>query len=80
MEACVASKLFYKLAPNDYLKGVRGLKPDELGIYTIVVMLVYASEGYLLDDPAKIAQRCRTNKRTVERCLDALVAAGRLER
>lgn len=63
---------------RDFLQGVRGMKPDQIGIYTIVLLLIYDSMGMLRDDDRFIAGHCQLDIRYYRRLRQQLIDAGKV--
>ena len=68
-----------KWEPEAFLNGVIGLTAEEIGVYTIVLNLIYDSGGPIPDD-ARIARRCMMRPSSCEKVLQALAAAGKITR
>lgn len=65
---------------DDFVGGVRGMKAHEIGIYTMLLMEMYA-RGHALDMPTdRLARLCGSDKRTFEKTLDLLLAEGKIIR
>ncbi len=62
----------------EFLEGVRGLKPDQIGIYSVILPLIYASMGMLRDDDRYIAGHCQCDVRTYKKIKDQLIALGKI--
>jgi uncharacterized protein YdaU (DUF1376 family) len=63
---------------RDFLQGVRGMKPDQIGIYAIVLLLIYDSMGMLRDDDRFIAGHCQLDIRYYRRLRQQLLDAGKV--
>jgi uncharacterized protein YdaU (DUF1376 family) len=63
---------------RDFLQGVRGLKPDQIGIYTIVLLLIYDSMGMLRDEDRFVAGHCQVDVRTYRKIRQQLIDAGKV--
>lgn len=64
--------------PDEFLVGVVGLGPAEIGAYWIACSLMYSRGGSIADDDAWIAKACGCNPRTWRALKDRLIAAGKL--
>jgi uncharacterized protein YdaU (DUF1376 family) len=62
----------------EFLEGVRGLKPDQIGIYSVILPLIYASMGMLRDDDRYIAGHCQCDVRTYKKIKAQLIALGKI--
>ena len=70
-----------KYAPwnlRDFLRGVQGLRPDEIGIYAIILNLLYDTMGQLKDDDYYIAGHCKCEVRYYRKLRKELIAAGKI--
>lgn len=63
---------------RDFLQGVRGMKPDQIGIYSIVLLLIYDSMGMLRDDDRFIAGHCQMDIRYYRRLRQQLLESGKV--
>ena len=64
---------------DDYLKGVIKLKPDVIGIYSIILNLIYSHMGALPDDDRFVAGHCDLKDiRYYQRMKAQLVATGKI--
>ena len=64
--------------PDEFLAGVAGLGPAEIGAYWIACTLMYSRGGPIPDDDTWIARNCGCNPRTWRALKDRLVSAGKL--
>ncbi len=64
--------------PDEFMVGVVGLGPAEIGGYWIACSLMYSRGGPIIDDDAWIARACGCNPRTWRAIKARLVAAGKL--
>jgi len=64
--------------PDEFLVGVVGLGPAEIGAYWVVCSLMYSRGGPIPDDDAWIARACGCHVRTWRALKDRLVSAGKL--
>ncbi len=63
---------------RDFLQGVRGMKADQIGIYTIVLLLIYDSMGMLRDDDKFVAGHCQIDVRTYRKIREQLIGIGKV--
>lgn len=63
---------------RDFLQGVRGMKPDQIGIYAIVLLLIYDSMGMLRDEDRFVAGHCQVDVRTYRKIRQQLIDAGKV--
>src|SRR5262249_32653184 len=64
--------------PDEFLVGVGGLNPAEIGAYWVACSLMYSRGGPIADDDAWIARACGCHVRTWRALKDRLVVAGKL--
>lgn len=70
-----------KYAPwnlRDFLQGVRGLKPDQIGLYAIILNLLYDTMGQLKDDEGFISGHCKCEVRYYRKLRQSLIDAGKI--
>lgn len=72
--------VYFKCYPSDFLSGVLGLEPDEIAVYTVVLMMIYDRGEPIGDDANTLAWRCRMNVRRFKNVLDRLVQLKKLTR
>lgn len=65
-------------SPDEFLVGVAGMKPEEIGAYWIACSLMYSRGGPIVDDEAWIARACGCSRRTWRTLKERLVTAGKL--
>ena len=63
---------------RDYLHGVQSLKPDQIGLYSIILNLIYDNMGRLKDNDAFIAGHCQCGVRYYRKLKDSLIAEGKI--
>lgn len=63
---------------RDFLKGVQGLRPDEIGIYAIILNLLYDTMGQLRDDDRYIAGHCKCEIRYYRKLRQSLIDSGKV--
>jgi len=63
---------------RDFLHGVRGMKPDQIGMYSIILLLIYDSMGMLRDDDRYIAGHLQLDIRYYRKLRQQLIDAGKI--
>ncbi len=63
---------------RDFLQGVRGMKPDQIGMYSIVLLLIYESMGMLRDDDRYIAGHLQLDIRYYRKLRQQLIDSGKI--
>lgn len=71
---------FFKCYPSDFLNGISDMSPNQITVYTVVIMRLYDEDGAIEDSPRKIARRCNMRLPACEKALNQLVEDGKLVR
>ena len=69
---------YFKCYQGDFLSGILGLEPDEIAVYTVVLMMIYDRGGAVPDDRKGLAWRCRLSAKRLNTALDRLIELGKL--
>lgn len=69
---------YFNFYPTDFMKGVRGLTPQEVGIYVMLLCRIYEENGPIAIHPGRMAAYCGCSERLVAKVIDRLVYLGRL--
>lgn len=73
------SKLpWVKWEPAAFLNGISGMPAEQIGVYALVLNLIYDNEGPIKDDRPKIARRCYMRPTSFEKVLMSLCDDGKL--
>ncbi len=64
--------------PDEFLVGIVGLNPAEIGAYWVACSLMYSRGGPIADDDAWIARACGCHVRTWRMLKTKLIAVGKL--
>jgi uncharacterized protein YdaU (DUF1376 family) len=70
---------YFQCYPADFLSGIVDLEPDEIAVYTVVLMLIYDRGGAIPDDRKSLARRCHMTPKRLSNSLDHLVEMGKLQ-
>lgn len=70
---------FTRMNIRDWLQGMRALKPDQIGVYNVILFLLYDNLGMLRDDDRYVAGHCQMEVRYYKRIKAELVALGKIE-
>lgn len=62
------------------MRGVRGLSPQEVGLYTMLLCRMYEENGPIEDHPLKLATYCGMRQATFEKVLQKLVDLDKITR
>jgi len=71
---------YVQFYPSDFLAGIAGLTPDEIAVYTVVLMLIYDSNGSVREDIDALSWRVRMRRDRCRKVIDELVSRGKLDR
>ena len=69
---------YYKRYPSDFLASCEGMTLEQKGAYSIILDLIYARDGDLVDDPRLIAGILNCSVRKWNSLRDDLIAFGKL--
>jgi len=75
----VAESPWIKFYTSDFLTGVADLQAEEIGIYTVLLALIWDKGGPIPDDPAWLARRAGTSTRKFNQVRNRLIELGKLE-
>jgi len=64
--------------PGDFLNGVADLSPVEIGVYVVMLNLIYDHGGPIKLDVARLSRRCRMRPSAFQATLSALAEADKL--
>jgi len=67
-----------KFYAGDFLNGVADLTPNEIAVYTVVLMRIYDEDRAIPFDVKKIARRCNMRVPTCQKAIESLVDEGKL--
>lgn len=69
---------YFKCYPSDFLSGVVGLDAEEIGVYTIVLMMIYDRGGPVACDYKRLGLRCGLRPTSVQKVIKRLTEYGKL--
>jgi uncharacterized protein YdaU (DUF1376 family) len=75
----VAESPWIKFYTSDFLTGVADLQAEEIGIYTVLLALIWDKGGPIADDAAWLARRAGTSTRKFNQVRIRLIELGKLE-
>ena len=65
---------YFDFYPSDFMKGIRGLTPQEVGVYTMLLCLIYEENGPVEYHVTRLSTYCAMREtsfiKTVERLID----------
>lgn len=69
---------FIHFYPCDFIVGVRGLTPLEVGIYMMLLCRIYEEDGPVEHHIPRLAAYCNCSDKVAEKAVDRLVLLGKL--
>ncbi len=69
---------WYKRYPAEFLNGVSGLGPGEIGCYAVVLDMIYDRGGPIPNDSRFIGGRLGCSSRMAKSLIDTLIGCGKL--
>lgn len=69
-----------KWVPSDFINGVFGLSAETIGVYSMILNLIYDGGGPIDDNPAVLARRLSMRPTSLEKRLAELVKARKIVR
>lgn len=69
---------YFRFYPSDFMAGVRGMTAQEVGVYTMLLCLIYEASGPVENNPLRLATYCGMRLPTFERTCEKLVALGKI--
>lgn len=69
---------FFRFYPADFMNGVRGLSPQEVGVYTMLLCRIYEENGPVEYHPLRLATYCGMRESSFVKTLEKLVELGKL--
>ena len=70
---------YFPFYPADFMTGVRGLSPQEVGIYMMLLCRIYEEGGPVEADTARLAAYCGTRPTWFQKALTRLVEMGKIK-
>ena len=65
--------------PDEFLIGVAGMTPEQIGVYWVICSLMYSSGGPISVYDERISRICGASKRKCRRIIEELMSAGKLQ-
>lgn len=69
---------YFRFYPSDFMAGVRGMTAQEVGVYTMLLCLIYEAGGPVENNPLRLATYCGLRLPTFERTCEKLIALGKI--
>lgn len=66
--------------PAEFLAGVAGMTPEEIGVYWVICSLIYASDGPIMADDPRLRAMLRCHGNTLNCIIGRLEKSGKLSR
>lgn len=67
-----------KWFPRDFLDGTEYMRADDIGVYTIILNLIYAKDGPIPDDKEYLSRKCGCRPTSLQKSLDRLSTKKKL--
>lgn len=71
---------YFRFYPGDFMRGVRGMSAQEVGLYTMLLCRMYEESGPIEDHTLRLATYCGMREATFEKTLQKLVDLGKIVR
>lgn len=69
---------YFRFYPSDFMRGVRGLTAQEVGVYTMLLCRMYEESGPIECHILRLSTYCGMREATFEKTLNKLVALGKI--
>lgn len=69
---------YFRFYPTDFMNGVRGLSPQEVGVYTMILCRIYEENGPVEYHSMRLATYCGMRQATFSKTVEKLVDLGKL--
>lgn len=69
---------YFDFYPSDFMNGVRGMSAQEVGVYTMLLCRIYEENGPVEMHHLRLATYCGMREKTFVRCLEKLIALGKI--
>ncbi len=69
---------WFKLYPSDFMNGVRGLTPQQVGLYTMLLCKMYEEASDIEYHQLKLATYCNMRPTSFQKTFDQLVELGKI--
>ena len=71
---------YFRFYPSDFMRGVRGMSAQEVGLYTMLLCRMYEESGPIEDHALRLSTYCGMRQATFEKTLQKLVDLGKIIR
>src|SRR5882672_4269013 len=72
--------LWVRWVPSDFIAGTRGMSLEEIGLYSILLNMIYDAGGPIRDDAARLGRMLGERPTSMEKKLQQLVSIGKIMR
>lgn len=69
---------YFRFYPSDFMRGVRGMTAQEIGLYTMLLCRIYEESGPIENHTLRLATYCGMRLATFEKTLDKIVQLGKI--
>lgn len=71
---------YFRCFPSDFLSGVAGMTAEEIGVYAVIIMLIYDRGKAVPDDVGRLAWQCRLSRSRATAVVNRLIDIGKIVR
>lgn len=68
---------YFSFYPADFMNGVRGMTPQEIGVYTMLLCRIYEENGPVEMNAMRLSTYCGMREKTFVGVLEKLIALGK---
>lgn len=69
---------YFQFYPSDFMNGVRGMTPQEVGVYTMLLCRIYEESGPVEAHTLRLATYCGMREKSFDAVLGKLVELGKI--
>lgn len=69
---------YFNFYPADFMNGVRGLSPQEVGVYTMLLCRIYEEDGPVEYHVRRLSTYCNMREATFQKVVETLVDLGKI--
>lgn len=69
---------YFRFYPTDFMRGVRGMTPQEVGAYTMLLCVMYENDGPVEYNADRLAAQCGMRLATFSKVIDRLMVLRKI--
>ncbi len=69
---------YFKFYSSDFLTGILGMEPDEIAVYTVIIVMIYDRGEPITADMDALAWRLRMSAKRFKNVVDRLLSQGKI--